>query len=97
MKSLSPLVLACAVGLLHCGPTLPVKAAFVSCTDKAPIANAQVDRMGNISRTHADGTWDTTSIGQGSFPVEVIAKGYKTQKFDLKPGEQGNNVCLTPE
>jgi hypothetical protein len=69
----------------------------VSCTDKTPIANAQVDRMGNISRSRADGTWDTTSIGSGSYPVDVIAKGYKKQEVDLKPGDQGNMVCLTPE
>lgn len=95
----SALVLVGVVGLMHCGPTLPIKATFVSCADKSPIGDAQVSRYGgsSVSRTHADGTWDTTSIGTGSMPVEVIAKGYAKQTVELKPGEAGNTICLKPE
>ncbi len=91
-------LVAFGIGLLHCGPTLPVKATFVSCADQTPVADAQVARVGGmVSRTHADGTWDAQSIGSGSMPVEVIAKGFQKQSVELKPGEAGNNVCLKPE
>lgn len=97
MSKLTPLLLAAACGLLHCGPTLPVKATVVNCATKAPIADAQFDRMGNISRTGADGTWQTTAIGTGSLPVEVFKDGYKKDKFSLEPGAQGQTICLVPE
>ena len=93
-----PALIVFGVSLVHCGPTMPVKATFVSCTDHTPVASAQVERVGgNISRTRADGTWDTTSIGSGSLPVHVIAKGFEQQQVDLKPGPQGNEICLTPQ
>lgn len=97
MSKPPPLVLVAACGLLHCGPTLPVKATLVNCATKQPIPEAQFDRMGNISRTHADGTWETTTIGNGTFPVEVRKEGYKDDKFSLQPGEKGNVVCLVPK
>lgn len=89
--------LLCTVGLLHCGPTLPVKASFVSCADKTPIGNAQVHHLDSVTRTHADGSWDSTSIGKGSYHVEVVAQGYKEKKAELTPGEAVTTVCLTPE
>ncbi|RYZ59129.1 MAG: hypothetical protein EOP08_15700 [Proteobacteria bacterium] len=97
MSKLLPTVLVAACGLLHCGPTLPVKAAVVNCTTKQPIADAQFDRMGNISRTGADGTWQTTTIGNGGFPVDVFKEGYKKDKFKLEPGDKVNNICLMPD
>lgn len=84
-------------GLVHCGPTLPVKATLVNCADKTPIAGAQFDRMGSVSRSHEDGTWEANTIGQGDYAVEVHKTGFKEQKFHLKPGEQGQTICMTPE
>ena len=97
MHKLSALVVVFAFGLLHCGATLPVKAVFVSCADKTPVANAQIHRLDSTTRTHADGTWDSTSIGRGSYHVEVVAEGYKDRKAELTPGDPVTTVCLTPE
>jgi hypothetical protein len=92
-----PVLLLVAAGLVHCGPTLPVKATVVSCTTKQPIEGAQFDRMGNITRSNPDGTWESSTIGEGTFPVDVMKAGYKKEKFQLKPGQQGQVVCMTPE
>ena len=97
MSKLSVALVCAAAGLLHCGSTLPVKALFVSCADKTPLANAQVHRLDATTRTHADGTWESTSIGRGSYHVEVNAEGYKERKAELTPGDAVTTVCLTPE
>lgn len=76
---------------------MPVKATLVSCADKAPIPNAQVDHLGEISRTHEDGTWASTVTGAGTLPVDVYHTGFKRAKFKLKPGEEGQTVCLAPD
>ena len=70
---------------------------MVNCTTKQPIADAQFDRMGNISRTGADGTWQATTIGNGGYPVDVFKEGYKKDKFKLEPGDQVNTICLMPD
>ncbi len=95
--ALSTSVLALTLGLLHCGPAMPVKATLVSCADKTPIPNAQVDHLSEITRTHEDGTWSSTVSGSGALPVDIYHSGFKRQKFQLKPGEEGQTICLTPE
>ena len=90
-------LLLLSFGLLHCGPSLPVKATLVSCADQKPIPNAQFDHLGDISRTHEDGTWSSTMSGSGTLAVDVYHAGFKRTKFALKPGEEGQTVCLTPD
>lgn len=98
MNPLKFLVFLPVLGLVHCGPTLPVKATLVNCADKAPIPDAQFERIGgDITRSHADGTWESTTVGNNDYAVEVHHAGFKNQKFKLKPGAEGQTICLTPE
>lgn len=86
-----------SLGLMGCGAAMPVHATLVSCADQTPIPNAQVDHLGDITRTHEDGTWNSTVSGSGSLAVDVYHAGFKKGKFALKPGEQGQTICLTPD
>lgn len=99
MRWLGPglLTLVAAISVLSgCGSVQPVRAKVVDCQSRAPLADVQFERMGTITRSQSDGSWESEMVGKGTYPAHVFHAGYRDERLQLTPGEAGQTICLQP-